>query len=222
MNNNIVLFGGGYNCNVCIDIIEKTTEYNIVGIIDSKAEINSALFGYKVIGRQEDLISLIKSYKIDGGLVTVGDNYGRFLVSEIIKKQVPDFKFISAIHTEATVSKDTVIGDNAIIMANAVINPNAEIGDFCMINTGAQVEHDCIIEDFVHVSCGTIMGGLVHIGKFSFISIGSVIRDRIHIGENCIIGLGSLVLKDVPDNTMAFGTPAKEIKTIHLGYKFLK
>ena len=38
---NIVLFGGGLHANVCIDIVEKESKYNIIGIID-----NDRLFYY--------------------------------------------------------------------------------------------------------------------------------------------------------------------------------
>jgi FlaA1/EpsC-like NDP-sugar epimerase len=56
---NIVLFGGGNQAHYTIDIIEKEGKYNIVGIIDSIHEIGSKRFGYKILGRQEDLKDLI-------------------------------------------------------------------------------------------------------------------------------------------------------------------
>ena len=58
---NIVLFGGGNQVHYTLDIIEKQGLYNVVGIIDSVHEIGSQRFGYKVIGRQENIKSLIKS-----------------------------------------------------------------------------------------------------------------------------------------------------------------
>ena len=46
--------------------------------------------------------------------------------------------------------------------------------------------------------------------------------DRLNIGENAVVGSGSLVTKDLPDNVLAYGNPAKIIRTRTLGEKFLK
>ena len=52
--------------------------------------------------------------------------------------------------------------------------------------------------------------------------MGVVIIDRITIGENTVVGSGALVLKDLPDNVLAYGIPAKIIRTREPGEKFLK
>ena len=64
---NIVLFGGGNQAHYTIDIIEKEKKYNIVGIIDSVHNIGSERFGYKILGRQENLKELISKYNIYRG-----------------------------------------------------------------------------------------------------------------------------------------------------------
>jgi acetyltransferase-like isoleucine patch superfamily enzyme len=48
------------------------------------------------------------------------------------------------------------------------------------------------------------------------------ILDRLNIGENTVVGSGSVVLKDLPDNVLAYGNPAKIIRTRKPGEKFLK
>ena len=85
-NRNIVLIGGGNQAQYSIDIIERAGVYDIVGIIDSRREIGSDVFGYKVIGRQEQIQLLMKEYDISGGLITIGDNWGRCNVSEEIRR----------------------------------------------------------------------------------------------------------------------------------------
>jgi sugar O-acyltransferase (sialic acid O-acetyltransferase NeuD family) len=219
---NILLFGGGLQANVCIDIIEKEDKYKIAGIVDSKAVIGSQLYGYEVVGRQENIDQLIKIYSVSAGLITIGDNYSRKFVRDFIISIVPQFNFINAIHPNVSIGRNVKLGKGVVMMAGVIVNPDSIVGDFCILNTGAQLEHNCTMEEFALLSAGSITGGKVRIGKYSAITLGVTIIDRINIGENTVVGSGSLVLNDLPDNVLAYGNPAKIIRTREPGERFLK
>jgi sugar O-acyltransferase (sialic acid O-acetyltransferase NeuD family) len=218
----IVLFGGGNQVHYTLDIIEKQGLYKVVGIIDSVHDIGSERFGYKVIGRQEDIKSLIEEYGIEGGIITIGDNWIRYYVTQQIKNLVRDFEFVNAIHPSVIIGNNVQLGTGIVVMAGVIINPMAKIGNHTFFATGSQIEHDCIIEDFASVSAGSILGGYVHIKRYSAITLNVTILDRLIIGENCVVGSGSLVLKDIPDNILAYGNPCKNIRYRPIGEKFLK
>ena len=222
MIENLIVIGGGLHAGVCTDIIEKTKKHKIVGIIDSIAEVESSLFGYKVIGRQEELISLCKKHMVDAGVVAIGDNYSRKLVRDIIVSLLPEFKFVNIIHPNVTIGRKTELGTGIVIMSGVIIGPECIIEDFCILNTGAQLEHNSFMGEYSHLSAGSITGGKVRIGKFSAITLGVILVDRITIGENTVVGSGSLVLCDLPDNVLAYGNPAKIIRTREAGERFLK
>jgi sugar O-acyltransferase (sialic acid O-acetyltransferase NeuD family) len=218
----IVLFGGGNQVHYTLDIVEKQGLYKVVGIIDSVHDIGSERFGYKVIGRQEDIKSLIEEYGIEGGIITIGDNWIRYYVSQQIKNLVKDFEFVNAIHPSVIIGNNVQLGTGIVVMAGVIINPMAKIGNHTFFATGSQIEHDCTIEDFASVSAGSILGGYVHIKKYSAITLNVTILDRVTIGENSVIGSGSLVLKDVSNNILAYGNPSKNIRFRAVGEKFLK
>jgi carbonic anhydrase/acetyltransferase-like protein (isoleucine patch superfamily) len=54
------------------------------------------------------------------------------------------------------------------------------------------------------------------IGDNTLIGMGSVIMNGAKIGSNCIIGAGSLITegKEIPDGSIAFGSPAKVVKNM--------
>ena len=61
----------------------------------------------------------------------------------------------------------------------------------------------------------------VHIKKNVWIGVNVTILAGVTIGENAIIGAGSVVTKDVPDNAVVVGCPAKVIKYLD-GERFKK
>jgi sugar O-acyltransferase (sialic acid O-acetyltransferase NeuD family) len=219
---NVVIIGGGNQAHYTIDIIEKEGKYNIVGIIDSIHEVGSYRFGHKILGRQENIVEIINKHQIQGGLITIGDNWIRYIVYNQILNLVPNFEFINAIHPSVIIGNNVKLGCGITAMAGVIFNPKSEIGDFTFFATGAQVEHDCIISDFASISAGSVIGGYVKLGKYSALTLGVTVLDRIEIGENTVVGAGSLVIKSLPDNVLVYGNPAKIIRNRITGEKFLK
>ena len=218
---NIVLIGGGDQAHYTIDIIHKEGKYKIVGIIDAQEEIGSIKFGYKIIGRQDAIKQIAALYEVDGGVISIGDNWTRYYVAKEIRSYVSDFKFFNAIHPSCIIGEHVKFGEGIVAMAGVIFNPRSTVGDHTFFATGAQVEHDCIIGDYASISAGSITGGYVELGDFAAITLGVTVFDRTKIGENSVVGAGSLVVKDLPDNVLAYGNPAKIIRARKAGEKFL-
>ncbi len=219
---NIVIIGGGNQAHYTIDIIEKQGHYNIIGIIDSVHDIGSTRFGYKILGRQENILEIVNTYQIYGGLIAIGDNWIRHDISNQILSLVPSFKFVNAIHPSVIIGNNVKLGVGIVAMAGVIFNPKSTIGNFTFFATGAQVEHDCVICDYSSISAGTITGGYVTLGKFSALTLGVTVLDRLEIGENTVVGAGSVVVKSLPPNVLVYGNPAKIIRTRNIRERFLK
>tara|TARA_R110002060_G_scaffold41587_3_gene53125 strand:- start:3352 stop:4014 length:663 start_codon:yes stop_codon:yes gene_type:complete len=218
---NVVLIGAGTALLYSIDIVEKEGKYNIIGIIDSSLEISKELYGYKIIGRQENLLDLIKDYNINGGIITIGDNWTRYNIYQEILKIKPDFNWYNAMHPSVIIGKNVNLGFGILVMAGVIINSGATIGNFCHLYTSANIEHDCIIGNYASISAGSITGGYVELGEFAAVTLGVTVFDRTKIGRNSVVGAGSLVVKDLPENVLAYGNPAKIIRPREDGEKFL-
>jgi acetyltransferase-like isoleucine patch superfamily enzyme len=55
----------------------------------------------------------------------------------------------------------------------------------------------------------------VSIGEGTFIGMYSIVLPNVRIGKGCVIGAGSVVTRDVPDYTVAAGSPAKVISSFN-------
>lgn len=104
------------------------------------------------------------------------------------------------------------IGYGCFINYNSIISAYTILHHFVTINRNVSIGHHCILHDFVTISPGTNIAGQCEIGERTFIGVGTTILNHIKIGKNVIIGAGSLVTKDIPDNTVYYGSPAKYIR----------
>ena len=118
------------------------------------------------------------------------------------------------------------IGKNSKVDAFVYIEEGVVIGDrvkiraFTFIPTGVTIEDDVFIgphvtftnDKYPRVGAKWELLKTV-IRKGASIGAGSVILP-ITIGENSLIGAGSVVTKDVPDNVLVRGNPAKIIRSI--------
>jgi sugar O-acyltransferase (sialic acid O-acetyltransferase NeuD family) len=218
----IFLFGAGLHGQTCIDAIEKQEKYEVVGIIDSKKEIGSFVDGYEVIGRIDDLPNLMAKFNVNRGFISIGTNWIRMKVANEIYKKALDFEFVSVIHPSAIFGKNVVLGEGVFIGAQVFISSSCNIGDFCLIHQKSHLGLHNFMNNFSSISIGSITGGKVSIGECSAITVHATINDRLNIGRHSVIGSGSLVVNDIPDYVLAYGHPAKIIRSREENETYLK
>jgi sugar O-acyltransferase (sialic acid O-acetyltransferase NeuD family) len=105
-------------------------------------------------------------------------------------------------------------GQGLYIGPLSVVGPQTHFGNFVVINRKVSIGHHTILEDFVGINPGADIAGICHLGKGVIIGAGATVLDKVKIGEGSMIGAGSVVTKDIPAGVVAYGIPAKVIRSI--------
>jgi len=119
------------------------------------------------------------------------------------------------------------IGDGTWIGPFTVIDGSGSltIGKNCDISSGVHIythstHKRCLLNkkfnDDGSVNRDLIEKKSVKIGNNTFVGANAVVLMGVNIGDHCIIGAGAVVTKDVPDNSVVVGVPAKMIGKVEI------
>ncbi len=101
--------------------------------------------------------------------------------------------------------KHTFIGEN--------VNFDTNYPEDIFIETGVRITVGCtIVTHFMETSSGTYSRGEVHIKENAYLGANVIVCKPVTIGKNTIVGAGSVVTKNLPDNEVWAGNPARFVK----------
>jgi acetyltransferase EpsM len=208
----LVIWGASGHALVVADIIRRVGEYNILGFIDDTCpqRAGTPFCGSVVLGGREQL-ALAARQGTRFAILAIGDCEARLRLAEVVRGC--GLRLACAIHPAATLASDVRVGEGVVVAAGAVVCPAVKIGDNVIINTSASVDHESVVEDGAHVGPGVRLAGRVSVGRSAFIGAGAVVTPGVRIGAGAQVGAGALVLRDVPADVVAYGAPARVIRS---------
>jgi sugar O-acyltransferase (sialic acid O-acetyltransferase NeuD family) len=155
---------------------------------------------------------MVDEIKDRSGLFALGVSNAYTKLKVVEGFDIDGLEFVNVIHSTAILSSTSILGKGLLINNLAFVGPHAKVGDFVNIGNRAMINHHTVIEDFVSINPGANVAGHVHIGRGTLIGIGATVSNGITIGKNSIIGAGSVVVRDIPDNVIAYGNPCKPMR----------
>lgn len=206
-----VIIGAGTYGEVYLAYL-KEANVDIIGFLDDNTDLCGHDFsGVKVLGGIDLLNELKDTHQVEAVYCPLGNNELRVRFLTMAKKmgyQTPNY-----IHPSVIVSPSVIIGEGVYILLGALIMPYVILENYVMISMGAHIAHHTTLSEGVFISTGVNFGASIFAGKFAYVGISSTIMTGIKsLGTNCLIGAGAVVIKDVPDNAVMAGVPAKVLK----------
>ena len=210
MKEKVLIWGAGGHAKVVEDIL-RLTGFEVAGFIDevNPSRRGESFCGATVLGGAGALEEL-PAQNVRKAIVAFGDNARR--VARGNQLESAGFELVVAIHPSAVIAGDVRMGAGSVIMAGSVINSHTAIGRHVIVNTRAGIDHDCDIAEGAHVGPGANIAGDVRIGRCAWIGIGATVIDHQQIGAGSVVGAGAVVLKNVPENVIVVGVPARILK----------
>ena len=142
-------------------------------------------------------------------MVAVADSKDRF---DIVQKLPKETQYFTYIHPTVLIMDDNIeLGEGSFIGAYSILTTNIKIGKHALLNRGNHIGHDCQIGDYFSAMPNAVVGGNVTIGDKVYMGSCSNIREKINILNNITIGMNAAVVKNLIDEHIYIGVPAKKL-----------
>ncbi|MEW6185406.1 MAG: acetyltransferase [Thermodesulfobacteriota bacterium] len=211
----VLVLGAGPQARVIPDILNALNKWELVGFVDWDNErrfLMGDASGYPVFEGNQFPEEILKKIGTVEPLMAFSRMDRR---KELIEKiRSTSLNPATIIHPTAVISRSAELGRGCLISPGVIIGPGVKIGDHCIINSATTIDHDSTIEENVIMGAGVHLPGFVKVLSGTFIGVGSSSVNGVTIGSDCLIGAGSVITKDIPDNVLAAGVPAKEIRKL--------
>ena len=203
----LVIAGAGGHASVVIDVARLALAgCEVIGLLDDSIAVGTRVSGVSVLGRIAD----IGQFPHDAVAIAVGDNAARARIYDRLRGSGESLPVL--VHPSAAVASSASVGPGTVVLAHAVINAEAVVEDDVIVNTAATIDHHSHIGRHAHLAPGVHLAGGCRIGEGAALGIGTVIAPAVTVGARTLVGAGSVVLRDLPPDVIAYGSPARVIR----------
>ena len=196
----VVVIGAGGHAKVVISTLHAAGHTVVAAYADDAAQWGGEILGVPVRGP----VAAAGEAGLESGVIAIGCNATRKKIAGLV-----NLHWLTVVHPTAWVAPGAQLGEGTVVFAGAIIQPGCVIGRQVIINTGAAIDHDCVIGDFAHIAPGVHLAGNVRIGEGAFLGIGCTAIPARKIGAWTTIGAGAVVVRDLVDDVVAYGVPAR-------------
>lgn len=183
--------------------------YDVLGFLTNASEEHETrVCELSVLGPEEWVVGKSDVHAI----CAIGDSRHRRRITRLLEAQ--GVSFISVIDPSVRMSDFVNIGKGCILCAGVVLTTQVSIGNHVIININATINHDVVVEDYVTIGPGARLTGRTRLGYGVEIGASATLIPRKEVGRGSIVGAGAVVTRNIGENKVAAGVPARIIKMV--------
>jgi sugar O-acyltransferase (sialic acid O-acetyltransferase NeuD family) len=188
------------------DAHKNTASLHIKGFLDDDpAALDSV---GKVMG--VGIVGDTRTYTIqedDRFIISLGDPGLRRALAERLARR--GARFVSIVHPTAYVAPTARIGHGCVIGPFASVGSHVQLEDHVLLNLYSAAGHDAHIGAFCVFSPYSVANGGSRLDQSVFLGTHAAITPNLRVGAESKIAAGAVVYRDVPEQSLATGNPAK-------------
>lgn len=182
----------------------------LAGFLDD----NPALHGLVICGAPVlGPIDAVADHPEAGVVVCVGrpDAYTP-RVDLVARLGLPAERYATIVHPTASIGSTCAVGAGSVLLAHVALTADVTVGEHVSIMPQVVLTHDVRVDDFVTLASGVRLGGTVSVGRGAYIGSGVCVREGCRIGRWAMVGMSSTVTRDIPDERLWYGSPARDVR----------
>lgn len=219
------------NSNEIINFISNSEKKTPIKLYVKGSKLDKFLSNYEYYGNEKSGVVFCEYKDIEKIEKLLGNSLETYRIEmDRLNSAIPlaDYsKYNARIEPGVHIRDMVEIGDGCVIMMGAVLNIGAQIGKNSMIDMNVVLGGRATVGENCHIGAGTVLAGVIEppsaepviIEDNVLIGANAVVLEGVKVGKGSVVAAGSVVVKDVPENTLVAGIPAKEIKKIDLKTK---
>lgn len=212
----VIIIGGLGNGSVIAAAIQDANlrgnkEWEFSGYLNDREPIGSLIDSMPVVGTLVDSDKFVnEGYYFINTIFRIDGQQERIDLFE--KLSIPEDRLATFVHPTAYVAPNVVLGPGTVVMPNASLSPGTIFGKGALIMVNAIIGHNNSIGDHCHFAAQCCVGAYLKIGDGVHIGLNASIKENLTIGKNATVGMGAVLTKDIGDNEIWVGNPAKFLR----------
>ena len=188
--------------------IAQTAGHAVLGCVGPRRPAEIARLSVPWLGEDDWLDSADTAVEY---VIGIGSGSARARTDEVASRNGRQAR--SLFFPAAVTGARTSMGGGSVLWPGAIVTTDVRLGRHVHVGAGVTVGHDTELADYVTLLPGCTVAGGCRIGTGSTIGAGATVIDSISIGANSMVGAGAVVVRDVPENTVVVGVPARILRS---------
>lgn len=212
----IIILGGVGNGSVIANAIVDANkrgdyEWQFAGYLNDRLSKAETIEGYPILGKLEDIQKMVnEGYYFINTIFRIDGQQERVDMFESLC--IPENQLATFIHPLSYIAPNVTLGLGTVIMPNVSVSSGTVFGNGCLVMVGATIGHDNNIGKYCHFAAQSCVGAYLKIADGVHIGLNATIRENLTIGKNSTLGMGSVLTKNIGENEIWVGTPAKFLR----------